>query len=427
MISGMGMSETVGIIPLATLTILSSAALVYAFFRLTPKAEAFVSLFWFTVAINATVFSQVTISGLLYPFYLGLLLILFLRLFLGGLRFDPRLLWLIAGFLFVVMLSFMSTTAPVDHDTFQTVIAMLLCPAIVLALGARVNLAATTAAAVAASTVIAVWVWVSAARGGFQYRGNIPANENDAAFMLGLGLVVTIALALGLKGRSFRTFGPTLVLLSVLMTYALILLASRGMTVAFGIALAGMLAHLIRADYRKLWVVGLVIAMGAVSITLPGGDGIIKRFEGESLESAGDRTPIWQATLESYADGTPFQILLGHGFEASRLVVRAATGTLSSTHNTGIAILYNFGAMGLLLFLAVHAFGLVQSFLSPSPAAIVATGLLWFLLGSGLTSAAHASFMYWIALGVALALATHSQVVQTLEAQPDRLAECAES
>jgi len=426
----MGISETVGVLPLATLAILSSGALVYAFLRLTPKTEALVSLFWFTVAINATVFSQVTISGLLYPFYLALLLVLFLKLFLGGLRFDSRLLWLIAGFLFVVMLSFLSTTVPVDHDVFQAVIAMLLCPAIVLALGARVNLAATTAAAVAASSVIAVWVWISAARGGFQYRGNIPANENDAAFFLGLGLVVTLALALGLKGQSSRTLGATLLLLSVVMTYALILLASRGMTVAFGIALAGMLAQLVRADYRKLWVVWLVIAMGGVSLMLPGGDGIIKRFEGESLESAGDRTPIWQATLESYADGTPVQILLGHGFDASRLVVRAATGTLSSTHNTVIAILYNFGAVGLLLFMAVHAYGLVRSFLSSDPAAIVSTGLLWFLLGAGLTSAAHASFMYWIALGVALALATHSQVVgvpQTLEAQPDRLAECAES
>jgi len=424
------MGETAGVLPLATLAVLSSGALVYAFLRLTPKAESLVSLFWFTVAINATVFSQVTISGLLYPFYLMLLLVLLLKLFLGGLRFDSRLLWLIAGFLFVVMLSFLSTTVPIDHDVFQKVIAMLLCPAIVLVLGARANLAAATAGAVAASSVIAVWVWISAARGGFQYRGNIPANENDVAFSLGLGLVVTLALALGLKGRSSRTLGPSLVLLSGVMTYALILLASRGMTVAFGMALAGMLAPLVRADYRKLWVVALVIAMGGVSLTFPGGDGIIKRFEGESLESAGDRTPIWQATLESYADGTPVQILLGHGFDGSQLVVRAATGTLSSTHNTGIAILYNFGAVGLLLFLAVHVYGLVRSFLSSNPAAIVATGLLWFLLGSGLTSAAHADFMYWIALGVALALATHSHVAgppQTLEARPDRLAECAES
>lgn len=421
---------TVGVIPLITLAVLAIGGLVVVFTRLTPKAEVIVSFFWITVALNATVFSQLTISGLLYPFYLALLLVVFLRLFLGCLRFDARLLWILGGFVFIVLISFFSTSVPVDHDVLQEVIALLLCPLIVLALGTRPNLWATAAGAVCASAAISVWVWVNAAQGGFQYRGNIPTNENDAALSLGLGLVATLALALGLKGRRAWRIGPLILIMAGVMTYALILLASRGMTSAFGLALAGIFVQLVRFDIRKLWIVGLVIAMAGASLLLPGGDGLLQRFEGESIESAGDRTPIWRATIESYADGTAVQLLFGHGFNGSTLVVRAAMGTLSSTHNTALAVLYDFGAIGLILFIAIHFYGMARAALNRRPGAIVAAGLIWFLLGSGLTSAAHTDFMYWIALGIALALATSTKVEglpQQADVRPDRLTQCVES
>lgn len=141
-----------------------------------------------------------------------------------------------------------------------------------------------------------------------------------------------------------------------------------------------------------------------LGLLLPGGDGLIERFRGESVESAGDRTPIWRATVEEYLDGSVRQILFGSGFDSSKEVVRRATGSHTSTHNAYLSTIYEFGVVGLVLFLALHVVVLLLAVRSALTYGAMAVGVTWYLLGSGLTATTPDDFMYWLALGYALAL-----------------------
>ncbi len=187
------------------------------------------------------------------------------------------------------------------------------------------------------------------------------------------------------------------------MVYAMLLLASRGMAIALAMAMLLLVLRAARDDRRKLLFLAVVVALVAIGLLLPGGLGLVQRFHGPKVATANARTPIWRATIESYATSSVPEMLLGHGFDGSRILVRRQFGSLNSTHEAFLEFLYNFGLVGLAAFVLMHLLLLWDGLRIRGPDGYVIFALIVYLLVADLSLNAPDGFMYWTALGFALA------------------------
>lgn len=394
-------------VPLAGpgLLYLCAASLVIALFlRSSDVGALIVGGYWVTFAVKSTIFSQVIIEGLFYPFYIGFAVVV-LGLLLGrGLRVSPPIFWLLFAFFGAVFVSLVGYTAPVDSGFIQEFVAMLVCPLVLLAIQSRSGLKLVGSLAALAGVGIAVWIIVESALGGFTYRGDVSVNQNIAAFVVGISLTVLMGSFLHKMENGRPVLIRALQLIGIgVMAYALLLLASRGMTIALVIAAVAMFARAASRDPRVLRTIVVLLIIVASGFLLPGGDGLLERFEGESVDSAGDRTPIWIATIDALVEGDFLTLSIGNGFNSSQEVVQEATATHTSTHNAYLSVVYEYGFLGLLLFLALHVIVLTRAASIGDVSGIWGVGIIWFLLGANLTATTPDDFMYWLALGFSLA------------------------
>lgn len=372
---------------------------VYLFVRSGVWAEVVVALYWLAFSVYQTVLADaaITIEGFFYPFYASFALTVVIAVSRGRLRYDPRTTTLYAVFLVVVMASFIGYDRPIDFFVVQRVFAYVFGFLLLLQVGSRLGLMPIALAAAGTGLAISGWVISSAAAGGFDYRGDIDADPNLTAFIIGLGIVTVLArFAFDTSVRPPTQLG--LLLLMGIMLYASLLLASRGMFIALGLATLVVLARVtLLAPRRLLWLT-LVVPLAAGALLLPGGASLAERFEGESVETGGSRTPIWESTLEAYASGNPLAVMLGHGFKSSEVVVQQRYAYMTSVHNAYLQILYEFGIVGLGLFLSLHARFVILAWRSRSTYGGMALGIVTLLLGANLSADAPDGFMYWTAL-----------------------------
>lgn len=381
-------------------------ALAVAFALAPDKGSLTVGLYWATLSIRTTIFSNVNIGGLFFPFYAAFFLVLFVRLSQSRLSLDRRVLWALVAFFAVTGVSFIGFGQPIDSAVIQKLTAIILCALVMLSTGTHHGALILPALAILSGVAISVWVIINSAQTGFAYRGGIEVNQNVAAFVLGVAFVVLVAVLLS----PTRPRGFAFLVLSLLfaggMAYALLLLASRGMTVAIAVTVLMLVIRATIMDRRTLRIVfGLLVFMVA-GFFLPGGAGLLDRFAGESVDSAGDRTPIWTAVVRAYVESSPSELVLGHGFNGSVEVVQNATGSLTSTHNTFLTILYEFGVIGLLLFLLLHALPVLRSLRDTGPLGLVVLGLMVLLLTASLSASLTEDFPYWVILGYCLGVAS---------------------
>ena len=187
------------------------------------------------------------------------------------------------------------------------------------------------------------------------------------------------------------------------MVYGMLLLASRGMAIALGVSVLLLVVRAAWDDRRKLlFLVALAVLVG-IGLSLPGGQELLVRFNGPQVATLNARTPIWATTIDSYASSSVPQMLLGHGFDSSRVLVRQATADLSSTHEAFLEMLFEFGLFGLTAFVLMHLLLLWQALRIRGPDGYVMQALIVFLLVSDLSVNAPDGFMYWTAVGYVLA------------------------
>lgn len=377
----------------------------YAFSRTGVKSEVVVALFWVAFCFYETIFATVTVPGFFYPFYAAFGVTVAASLLRSGVRVESSVLWLYGGFLVVVLASFIGFTEPVGFEVVQRVFAYAFGLLVALQFGSWRGLRPVLVATVLTGTTIAGWVIAASVQAGFRYRGDITVDQNVVTFFIGFGAIVALAVAVDLMGRR-GALGRLLLLLVPLaaMLYAIMLLASRGITIALVLAVLAIVGRALLLDWRKLGVVLLVLLMAAGTVFLPGGDSLIERFSLADTETGNERLPIWEETLEAFAQGDVYALLAGQGFGSSRAVVQRTFGGLTSTHNAFLQILYEFGIIGLALFIALHAFLIQRAFSLGAGRGLVMFGLMWYLIGANLTLNAPDGFMYWTALGVAMAL-----------------------
>lgn len=411
-IGAAGIGALAAFSPEAALGAALVATVVLVFIDSPYKTELMVGLYWLSFCVYETVISAVSITGFFYPFY-GAFLVGIVAMAVGsGIRVHRTLFWLLVGYLVVIAMSFVGFLEPIDFAVIQRVLACLIAALVYLQFRSRRGLTLVAAAAVFSSLVLAVWVIISAIQGGFAYRGDVSVNENVVAFYVGLGFVVAVCYGVQAFGAARRLGNAVLMLLVTgVLAYALLLLASRGMVIAIGIALVALIARLALQDPRKLLLVLALIAISAGGMLLPGGEGIVQRFTGERVESGGSRTPIWRAVYDAYRDGNAVDLLLGNGFDSSQAVVSRGFGNLTSTHNAYLEVLYEFGLVGTALFLALHLAPIIVAWRVRGALGLVMYALVFFLLGANITSTAPDGFLYWTALAFALAIGTWGMAV----------------
>lgn len=383
----------------------AAAAILYGVVRSGVRAAIVLGLYWITYDLYLSVFAGADLPGLFYPFYALLLLSVVGRLLGSGVRAEPRVLWPYLAFLFVVAASFLDFNGVIDFGVRQRVLAYLFGALVLFQVGSRRGLDTVAGLALVGSATTSVWVVVSAARAGFGYRGDIAMDPNVVAFLIGIGAIMAAAWLLDrIRRRQGVVATGAIALVMAVHVYAFLLLASRGVSVALAVGGLALMARAVRESRRNLVFVAVLAVVAAGAFALPGGQGLVERFTGERVESGGSRFPIWEVTYASYGESDLGGLLLGHGFNSSKTLVARSFADLTSTHNAFLQMLYEFGLVGVALFVALHVVLLIRAAALRNRYGLLMVGLVWFLMGAALSLNISDDFAYWTALGFAMAL-----------------------
>lgn len=385
---------------------LAALGLGLLFLRVPARTEAVVALYWVAFCLFSTMLVDQVVPGIFVLFYGAMFLGVLLGSMAGGLRLDPTTVWLYAAFLLVVVLSLVGSEASLG-SLAERLILYPFGALVLLQFRAPRGHVGVVATAALTSLAVAAWVVVQADQADFAYRAALDVNQNVVSFYVGIGFVVALAwlAAAAVRGARGRWAAIGVALALGVMSYSLILLASRGATIAVGATLLVLGAWAVRHRPRRLLALLAVVALAGLGLLLPGGAGLLERFESESTATGGGRTEIWRTVSVEMMAGAPQELLLGHGFDRSRELVSGSFGLISSTHSAYLLIVYDFGVIGLLLFLALHALPFVRGWRLGGVRGALVVGLVAYLLTTGLFLSTPDNFLYWAALGLVLAMA----------------------
>lgn len=387
--------------------IVAALALGYLFLRTKARTEMIVAIYWAAFALLSTMLMQWVVPGIFIVFYLAMLVGILAGSMAGGLRLEPTITWLYAAFLLLVVVSLIGSYASMG----TLVDRLILFPfgaLVLLQFRSATGYRSVTWTAVLTSLAIAIWVVVRADQADFAYRANLDIDQNIVSFYIGLGAVLMLAWFLYGGRRPAQRWTMLFGALALgLMIYSQFLLASRGAVIALGATLLVLAVRTaLRNPRRLLLLLGVLLVAGA-SLLLPGSAGVLERFERDSTLTGGGRTAIWSAIGTEMLRAEPLELLIGHGFDASSTFVSNNFGTLDSTHNAYLLIAFDFGFLGLALFLAMHMVSLYRAWRDSSLRGAMAVALVTFLLITNLTLSTPYNFLYWAALGTALAMTSN--------------------
>ncbi len=401
---------------------LALTALAIVAIRARDRSELLVAAYWVTFVLFSTMLVNSVIPGMFIMFYAAMLVAAAANSMAGGLRLDVPVLWVYAALLLIVVISLIGSTLSMGTlmDKF------ILFPFGVLVLLQFSSVGGHRLVAffgVATSLVVASWVIFQADQAQFAYRANLTINQNVVSFYICIGFVVALSWLIGVNAR--RAAQRWLMLAAVLvlgaMAYSLLILASRGAFIALAavlLVLAGFSAF--HKPGRLLLILG-VVALTAASTLLPGGAGLLQRFSASNTVSGGGRVEIWSAVGSQLGASGPVALLIGHGFDQSSEVVSRNFGNLDSTHNAYLLIAYDFGLLGLALFLALHLIPLARALARPGPWSAVVIGVIVYLLTTNLFMSTPDNFMFWATLATVLAMSTRLDALSAHAAVSERV------
>jgi O-antigen ligase len=391
------------------LELLAALGIAGVLLMIQSPAWAF-ALFWIGYSLKSTVFAGGSeAAGIFYPLY-GVMLLnsaLFLcRRVSNPLRTRSLLIFLTAAGLFLAIAAFALGRPDTNSEDYPFVAYQRLFIYFMGAIGAiqfwadaRSRIFLTTVSG--ASLALAVWVVVTAQGSGFQYRGGTGINENYLAEIVAVGLLPIFAATLAERTR----IGLRIALSATLLigVYALLLLASRGTSIAF--AASALLALALQIRRLSVFAIAAMVAGAAVLVLpqLPGSESIILRFHSSDVYTLNDRTAIWSAVSTAILDGNFGQLLFGHGVNSAVTLVRNQFPEYTSTHNSYLQILYEFGVLGVAAFLSCHLVPLFRLMRRRDATSVASAAMLVFLMLSSLTGTESDNFQYWLVVAFAAA------------------------
>lgn len=170
-------------------------------------------------------------------------------------------------------------------------------------------------------------------------------DANYFSFFIGLMLLFTLYLAKAARSKGYQRLYTGVALLLLVTMASLI---SRGAIVSLVIAVI----YYYRKDllrWRNLGYVFFVLIVlgGLYYVGLL--DGLIMRFLSEDVQTGSGRTDIWAIGLDTFFSKSPTTILFGAG-EGQAASMAYINGSYWSPHNNYLAIMYNYGIIGLSIF-----------------------------------------------------------------------------
>ena len=360
------------------------------------------SLFWLAYSLQGTVFAGFSITGMYYPLYalmaVNAVLALLLKRMVIGWRLLPYAL-----FLFVILLSLLPVSDVFDFATKQRLFIYFIGFLVFFQFPTRRVAHLLIWVQVVSTLAIGIWVVTASVASGFAYRAGVDVNQNSVSFVLAFGILAMLGQVMGRKLNVWAAVA--LWAAAGVGFYGMLLLSSRGMSIGLALAAIVMYGRIVfKARRRSLLILIAALAAGAVLMSLPGSNELFVRFNSADVASANQRLPLWKASINEIESSNLYQLLLGRGFASSMTLIRRVSVTLTSTHNAYIQMLYDFGFVGLFVFLWMHAALLARFWRSTSATALYASGVVVFILMADATMTAPDQFLYWIAIGHLLAL-----------------------
>jgi hypothetical protein len=366
-----------------------------------------VSAFFLAYTIQGTLLFGLEIRGLYYPIYALMAFNMIMGLATGKIKGSLGLLLPYLLFYTIVLLSLFKLATGVDFELFQKLFIYLLGLLTFFQFSSENTFRLLLRFQSWAGIVVAIWVIINAFQGGFSDRVGIGADQNNVSTMISFGMIPILANLLTQRISLWQR----MVMWSVLATgaYALLLLASRGITIALGMALLFMIARVFTDPRRVIPLLLLGVVASVIVAGLPGSDMLVDRFNQGDVTSANGRLPLWQAGIQEVMSSSPLELLFGHGMNYSLIVTSRVVGKLYSMHNTYIQMLLEYGLVGLGLFIGLHMFVLRILWTDKRPLALYATSMVMFLLFAHLSITIADDFLSWVVLGTTLAIASHKQ------------------
>lgn len=370
-----------------------------------------VTVFWIAFTLQATLFSGFVIQGLYYPIYLLMVGNIVIRLMAGQLRVSPLTLSLYLLFYCTVLFGLFNLASALDFNVLQRLFIYTLGLIALFQFTSQPSLLWLPRVQAVAGLIVSGWVIITAAQAGFGDRGGIGIDQNQVAFVIALGLTPLLSRFLSSSNSILTRLGIGIAV--ALGIYAMLLLASRGMAIALAMVLVVMFVRILFEPRRSIPIVLTGSILAVVLVSLPGSDQLFSRFDDADIATANERLPLWEATLREYAASPLPQLLLGHGFDTSKIVALDISGYTTSTHNAYLQILYEFGLIGLALFLALHGLVISTAWRDNGYLALYTLGTITFLLFANLSINAPDGFLYWVVLGHLLAIGVWRHAVKS--------------
>lgn len=364
-----------------------------------------VALYWITFCLFSTMLTEYVVGGMFNVLNLMLLLSVVAQLFTGKLKVDAKSLWLFGLLLAVIIQSLVGYTGSVGGIATDRLLFVPLGALAMLGMSSNSASKWFFGSTVVSSAAVAIWVVASALSTDFAYRASVGADQNVVSLFIGIGLAVCISEFLGAR---YARFGPLywvgLVLLLGVMGYSLALLASRGAVISLGLLAIAAVVRLVAITPRSILRFGLLLmAIGSVFL-LPGASGILERFQDASTETGSGRVQIWEAVISSAELSDLPQLLLGRGMLSSAELLQGEFTYYTSTHNSYLFMLFDYGLLGFTLFLALHLLILIRAWRTPTRTGTTVILVLVFQMGVGFFITASDSYLYWLSMGALLGI-----------------------
>lgn len=383
---------------------LAATAVVVAFVRTQDRSETLVAAYWLAYVGLSTLFRGQAVDGFFYPFYAAFVVSALVGLVRGGLRVDTRTVWLYAVMVFLLIASLIGYQGSVNPSGLKMLTLYVFGALVMLQVRSARGSRPIAVAATIASLIVSAWVIGNAIQGGFSYRGDTRVDQNVLSFFIGVGFLVILSVWLHRpRGRANRLLMVGLLLALATMLYAMLLLASRGLLLAVAVAIVAMVVREILHDRRRLAATLVLAVLLPLGLLLPGGTGVLQRFDDPRTATAGGRTLIWSVVGSEIVASGPVQLLFGHGFGASSELVEDHFTQLVATHNAYLQVGYDLGVVGLLVFLALHLRVWLRAWRTPGQAGALVMATTTFLLATNLGINAPDNFLYWAIMGWFLA------------------------
>jgi len=359
------------------------------------------ALFWLAYSLQGTLFAGFSVTGMYYPLYALMAVNAVLALVLGRLVVGWRLLPYLM-FLLIVLISLFPVSDVFDFATKQRLFIYFIGFLVFFQFPTRRIPHLLIWVQVVSTLAIGIWVVSQSVASGFAYRAGVDVNQNNVSFVLAFGVIAVLAQAMGRKAGLWTSVA--LWAAAGVGLYGMLLLSSRGMSIGLALAVIVMYGRILFKSRRSLVILIAALAAGAILMNLPGSNELFVRFSSSDVASANQRLPLWKASIQEIESSNVYQLLLGRGFASSMALIRRVSVTLTSTHNAYIQMLYDFGFIGLAVFLWLHGALLARFWRVASATSLYATGVVVFMLMADATMTAPDQFLYWIAVGHLLAI-----------------------